>query len=189
MRTGDAGDEALVAAARRGDTDAFRQLYERHVPGVFALVRSLVGDRELAEDVTQTAFVKAWESLPRLRQGEALKVWLRQIARRVAVDEMRRRRVVVRSLDDPESEWEEPPSANGSPEGVAEQAELEGRVRAAIAELPPHHQAVVALYHLDGLEVRDVAAALGLPLGTVLSRLSRARTALRAKLASFVEPS
>lgn len=186
LRT-DAPDDELVRAARGGDTEAFRALYERHVAGVYALARGIVLDAEGAEDVVQTAFVKAWDHLPRLRRGEAFPVWIRQTARRCAIDELRRRGSHrATSLEDLDADGDTLPSREEPTDVAAESAEFSARVRRAVDGLPQHHREVVVLHHFDGLEVREIAEVLGVPQGTVLSRLARAREALQRRLAGVV---
>jgi RNA polymerase sigma-70 factor, ECF subfamily len=187
LRT-EAPDEALVRAARRGDTDAFRVLYDRHAAGVYALARSILGDAEGAEDVVQTAFIRAWDHLPRLRTGGAFRVWVRQAARRAAIDELRSRGVhPSSSLDEIEDAGGSIPSGGEPPESAAIAAATSEMLRSAVDSLPEHHRTVVVLHHLDGLEVREVAEVLGVPVGTVLSRLARAREALHRRLAGVID--
>jgi len=183
---GDPTDDELVRAARRGDTDAFRALYDRHAPGLLALARSLVGAEE-AEDVVQTAFVRAWDRLPKLRHPGAFKVWIRQTARRAALDELRRRGSrPAASLDEMGGQGDDVPAPDAGPEAVVASAQAADAVRRAVDALPEHHRSVVVLHHFDGLEVREVAEVLGVPLGTVLSRLARARETLQRKLTGLV---
>ena len=183
---GDPTDDELVRAARRGDTDAFRALYDRHAPGVLALARSLVGGEE-AEDVAQTAFVRAWDRLPKLRYPGAFKVWIRQTARRAALDELRRRGSHrATSLDELEGQASDVPAPEAGPEALVASADSAEAVRRAADSLPEHHRSVVVLHHFDGLEVREVAEVLGVPVGTVLSRLARARETLQRKLTGLM---
>lgn len=179
----DAPDLELVRQARRGDTDAFRALYERHSAGTYALARSLLGDAGAAEDVVQVAFVRAWEALPRLRTSEAFGVWVRRIARRAAIDEVRRRvahpETQLEELDDSGSQVA---ATEPLPEDEALSADFSARVRSAVDRLPEHQRTAVVLHHIDGLDVRSAAKVLGVPVGTVLSRLARAREALARKL-------
>ncbi len=178
----------LVRAAQAGDAEAFRALYERHVAGVHALARSIVGETEGAEDVTQTTFLRAWKELPRLRDRAAFRVWIRQTARRASVDELRRRGSHrAASLDQVEEEGEAVASDDAAPEDLVLSTERTERIRRAVDTLPEHQRSVVVLHHLDGLEVREVAEVLGVPFGTVLSRLARAREALHRKLAGVVD--
>lgn len=183
-----ATDGELVARARKGDVDAFRQLYERHVGGVYALLRSSLRDRDLVEDIVQTAFIRAWDRLARLRDGDAFKVWIRQTARRAMIDEIRKRRLrEADSLDENEESGHVPTDPAAAPPEALTRAEMAERVRGAVAGLPAHQREVVTLHYLDGMEVKSVAQVLEVPLGTVLSRLARARNALKRKLGGFMD--
>jgi RNA polymerase sigma-70 factor, ECF subfamily len=184
----DGSDGELVTAARKGDAEAFRVLYDRHVGGVYALARSVLGGEEGADDAVQIASIRAWSRLRRLRDANAFRVWVRQIARRAALDELRRRRGPrFVSLDEMDETGDEPAAGGDTPEGLAVATEVSDRIRSAIDSLPEHHRTVVVLHHLDGLEVREVAEVLGVPFGTVLSRLARARETLHRKLAGVVD--
>ncbi len=187
MRGRDASDGDLVARARKGDVDAFHQLYDRHVSGVYGLVYAGVRDRDLADDVVQMAFVRAWERLGRLRHGDAFPVWIRRLAHRIMIDELRKRRVrEVASLEENEALGEVAIDTTPGPAAALSRGETAERVRAAVAELPQHQREVVTLHHFEGLEVKAVAEVLEVPLGTVLSRLARARETLKRKLEGYL---
>lgn len=178
-------DAQLVAAARAGDTAAFEELYRRHVPGVQALVRSMIRDSELVDDVVQTTFVRAWERLPKLRAGAAFRVWVRRTAHRAVLDALRANRVRrSETLDEPDARDVRSPAAGPEAEVVGRAVGQE--IRAAVQGLPEHQRVVVVLHHFDDLPVHEVAQVLGLPLGTVLSRLARARGSLRERLSRLV---
>ena len=180
-------ERATVVRAQKGDRDAFAELFRNHHVRVYSLLTYLLGDRTEAEDVTQLAFVRAWDELPRLRDPQAFTAWLNRIARNLASDRARGRAARVPSEDATPSG----PGANGQgapqpPELVLEQERAE-RVHEAVACLSAPHQEVVVMHHLEGMPVTEVAERLGVPTGTVLSRLARARSVLRQRLASYVE--
>jgi RNA polymerase sigma-70 factor (ECF subfamily) len=181
-------ERARVVRAQRGDRRAFEGLFRDHHVRVYNLVTYLVGDRTQAEDVTQQAFVRAWEELPRLREPEAFAGWLNRIARNLAWDYVRSpaSREQAEGLGGDEREPELDGAEPGADEPLVEK-ERDERVHSAIASLPEHQREVVVMHHLEGTPVQDVAARLGVPQGTVLSRLARARDALRRKLAPYVE--
>jgi len=173
----------LVARARAGDEGAFRVLYEQHVQFVYSLTRQLLPDDDAAMDATQDVFVKAWRNLPRLRDSEAFGGWLRVIATNVAHDYGRRRRPERVNSDtdrDPLNEDAPDPGAQAVDSLIAD--EERRRVREAVLRLPQPQRLVVAMHHFGGMPVADIAAALGVPLGTVLSRLARGRDTLRRML-------
>ena len=171
-------DGDLVLRAR-ADPDAFAQLYRRHHPAIARYVRRRVGEGEVARDLVAETFLAALESLHRYRdRGLPFRAWLYRLATsRVNRWARRKGRLVWREL-------EREPHARDPEEGSGESAEL---ARAALLALPPRYQTVLALHHLEGLSVEEVAAALGCRPGTVKARLSRGRERLRRILASREE--
>ncbi len=181
----------LVAEARAGNVAAFEALYRSHQAGIFTFIRNLVGERELAADLTQQTFVRAWESLPRLRRTGAFRGWLHRIAMNLVRDEAKsgraRLEMTESSLADGESPAARADGPDGRPESQLISGELRGEVRAALAELSPEQRAAVVMHHLEGMSVTEIAHALKVRPGTVMSRLARAREALRKRLAPYVE--
>jgi len=144
-----------------------------------------VHEPEVAADLTQQTFVRALESLPRLREVGAFRGWLHRIAANLVRDEVKsgRARLEVRESDLPEMEF----AAPERPEQMALQVELKEEVWRALRTLPAEQRTAVVLHHLEGLSVAEIAVAVGVRPGTVMSRLARARDALRLKLARYVE--
>jgi RNA polymerase sigma-70 factor (ECF subfamily) len=169
-------DELTLARAQRGEAAACRALVERYQRPVFALVGRMVG-RGRVEDLAQETFLRVFAALPRFdRSGPArLSTWILTIATRLAVDELRRRPLRTVEIDD------RLPGASRTDE-AAERRALRAALGRAIAELTPEQRAVVLLREVHGLEYDEIARALEVDLGTVKSRLSRARAALRAAL-------
>lgn len=173
-----------VEAAAGGDERAFEALFRAHEDATFSLVMHFVRDRELAADLTQDAFVRAWEKLPKLREPEAFVGWLRALTTNIVRDHFRRARD-TEPLDETFEVADEGP-------GPAEQAsgsEQDQAVREAILGLPEHQRTAVVMYHLEGRAVEEVAEALGLPKNTVVSRLARGRAALRRRLGAHIDGS
>jgi len=173
----------LVRRSRDGDARAFEALFRRYQNTIYRLALYLVGDVGTAEDVTQEAFVRAWERLDNLRDDEAFGGWLRQIALNLARDVHRRQ--------NPEDQMEDEIQRTriADDPGPAEQlvaSETDQAVRRAVATLPEHQRLVVAMHHLEGMEIEAIAGALQLARGTVLSRLARGREMLRKKLARHI---
>jgi len=182
-----ADERARVVRAREGDQGALAQLFRDHYVRVYNLVTYLTGDRTEADDVTQSTFVRAWEELPRLRDPQAFTAWLNRIARNLAADRARANRARVRAEEArPESLDPGDPVGPGPEQHVAAW-ERDEQVHEAVASLPEPHQEVVVMHHLEGTPVQEVAERLRIPVGTVLSRLARARAALRRKLAPYVD--
>lgn len=181
----------LVRRAQDGELSAFNTLVIRHQGAAYALAFRFLRSREAAEDATQEAFLRAYRALDGFR-GERFKSWLLRIVANVARDELRRRkRRPQRSLDeardDPERPSIEPRALDLGPEGHAEQTDLRRLLEDALAQLPEDWRLVVLLSDVHGLSYNEVAAAAELPLGTVKSRLSRARAYLREILSESGE--
>ncbi|MEM8931643.1 MAG: RNA polymerase sigma factor [Acidobacteriota bacterium] len=169
-------DRLLVERARRGDVEAFEQLYRRHVGRIHATCRRLCGDVSEAEEMTQEAFVRAWQKLDTFRGQSLFSSWLHRLSVNVVLGHWRsakryRQRVVA--IDDvgsaPEPEVE-------VPEGLAIDLER------AIATLPPGARTVFVLHDIEGWRHRDIAEQVGLAVGTSKTQLHRARRLLRRVL-------
>ena len=185
--------EALVTEAQAGSLEAFEALYRRLQPGIYAFVRGQVREAELAADLAQQTFVRAWESLPRLRKAGAFMGWMYRIAANLVRDEAKsgraRLEVAASALSEGDPALTRAAMADPQPEQALASAELRQAVRAALAALPAEHQAVVVMHHFEGMSVAEIAGVLKVRPGTVMSRLARAREAMRRHLSPFVEGS
>ena len=181
-------EQTLVVQACEGDAAAFEQLFRTHHVRVYNLVRYVLGDGSEAEDVTQQAFVRAWEELPRIKETGAFAGWLNRIAVNLARDlgrsPARREQSGGGAADEAAATIH---NGGPAPEERLAGAERDEAVHEAIASLPEYHREVVLMHHIEGAPVRDVAQKLGVPVGTVLSRLARARDTLRRRLTPYVE--
>ena len=169
----------LVTAARAGDGDAFMDLVQLETPDAFRLSVAILRHPFDAEDALQEAFVRAWRELPGLRDAERWSAWFRRIAVNAAIDTGRRKkahRIVPLGFHEP------PPMADSSV-GLADSDE----VSRAMGHLDANDRALLALRFGHDLELPDVAAALGIPLGTAKSRLHRALGRLRKELENVDE--
>lgn len=168
---------ALTAPpARRVDPDAFVAMVGEHDRLLRALVYRLVEDRDRMDDVLQEVYLKAFRALPGFRGEAGLGTWLYRIAYNVCMDELRR---AGRWQPLPIDEAVDLPDAAPDPADVAS---LRGDLAAALASLPPEQRAAVLLVDLNGLDYAAAAEVLGIAAGTVGSRVSRARAALRLTL-------
>ncbi len=160
------------------DREAFAMLYRRHYRMLTGYVYRRLGDVHATEDLVAEVFLSALRALPRYRyRGVPLRFWLLRIATHAVNRSARRnRRMCVEH-----AELERVPQTAHEGSSTPDDADRE-RARRALLSLSPKHQAVLALHHLEGLCVADVAAILGCRVGTVKSRLARARDALREKL-------
>jgi RNA polymerase sigma-70 factor (ECF subfamily) len=169
-------EAAVIDRARRGDQEAFAAVIEHYDPGLRSLAYRLLGDRERMDDALQEAYVKAFRALPRFRGDSKLGTWLYRIAYNACLDELARsRRVVHVPLEEAEACI---PAAADPGETVARRGDL----TAALIGLPVDDRAAVLLVDAHGFDYRDAGRVLGVPEGTVASRLNRARGALRAAL-------
>jgi RNA polymerase sigma-70 factor (ECF subfamily) len=174
--------ESWVMRAQRGELEAFRKLWETCFPRMKRLADHLCGDTAQADDLVQAAFVQAWKALPTLREPGAFVGWLRRILVNRTRDFWRAQKPND-SLDDDSSF--EPVDCEPLVTEAMEAQERQEAVRRAVAALPEPQRFVVALYYLEEMEVLEVASTLGIPKGTVLSRLSRGREALRGLLSGL----
>lgn len=183
--------EQLVRQARAGDVGAFERLYRSLESGVHSYLLSQVREAELAVDLTQETFVRAWESLGRLRSPGAFRGWLYRIATNLVRDHVKSGRakleVTEAALAGEEGQASEAAASGDGPEGAAMAAELRSAVWSAIEQLAPPQRAAVVMHHLEGMSVQEIARAQGVRPGTVLSRLARGREALRRLLGPYVE--
>jgi len=190
---GPAHDRHLVALCRTGDAEAFARLVAMHEGMVFNLAARLLGDGEEARDVAQEVFLQVYRTLPRFEGRSRLKTWIY----RIVVNQCHnRRRFWHRRRRDREEAFDERVEARvagraagllGSPFEETLRRERARRVQAALLELRFEQRAVLVLREVEGLTCEEIATSLGVPDGTVKSRLSRAREALRLRLRGLVE--
>ena len=188
---GQMDDEALLDRCRRGDRDAFTPLVHRYQDELYTMALRLTGNPADAADVVQETFTRAFRSLPRLR-GATVRAWLFRVAVNCAHDVHRQRvRRPADPLEDPEGRVLDLPDPGLGPEATALQRERAVAVRQALLTLPHDFRVAVVLRDVNQLSYEEMAEALSVPLGTVKSRISRARvllaTSLRAYPAVFPE--
>jgi RNA polymerase sigma-70 factor (ECF subfamily) len=184
---------ALIASAQRGDLDAFNRLVLSHQDALFNAALRILGDDELAADATQEAFLAAFRGLNGFRGG-FFRAWLMRTVTNACYDELRRRKrrpIVPLEPEDHYGEDVESPrwlaDPELSPEQQAEAQELEHAIQHCLENLPLEFRTVVVMADLQGLDYTEVAAAVRAPLGTIKSRLARARLRLRECLQDFAE--
>jgi RNA polymerase sigma-70 factor (ECF subfamily) len=179
-------DESLMRLVAGGRADALGRLYDRYGRLVFSLALHSVGDAATAEEITQDVFLRAWERGGQYRPDQGtVRAWLASIARHRSIDQLRRQgaRAEAYSVSwDAMEDALEGGLTGGSPQGEAELAIQQAAVRAAVAELPEEQKQVLALAYFRGHTQAEIAAALGLPLGTVKTRIRLAMDKLRAAL-------
>ena len=176
---------ALIERVLAGDAESFESLVLEHQTNVYRLALRLTGNEADAADAAQDAFLKAYTSLATFRGESRFSVWLYRLTNNVCIDLLRRRRdaVPLQTEDDEGSETELPlPDERWDPEALAQRAEDVRAVRAAMAALPADCREILTLREIGGLSYEELAASLGLELGTVRSRLNRARKKLADEL-------
>jgi RNA polymerase sigma-70 factor (ECF subfamily) len=182
-------DEKLLARLREGERDAFGPLVKRYERELFGYLRRYLGDDDLADDVFQNTFVQVFLKIRQYEPGRSARPWLYAIATNQAIDALRRRnrRIADRPADsvsapdeegEPRPLFELLPAQCDAPPDVADRAEQAERVRAAVARLPELLRQAVLLVYFQGLKYQDAADILGIPVGTVKSRLHAALTKL-----------
>ncbi len=187
-------DAELVQEAAAGDRDAYAELVRRHQRRVQAVVMGMVRDPDMALDITQEAFLKAWRSLPRFNAEAKFYTWIYRIAVNLAIDKKRSERrqpLALAVSGDPEEgtpllERIADSRADADPEDVLRGGELRARVREAIDELTPDHRAVILLREVEGLSYEEISQVMQCSKGTVMSRLHYARKKLQAGLEEFL---
>ena len=185
--TGEQSDLALVERVQRGDKSAFDVLVLRYQHKVLKLVGRYVRDAMEAEDVTQEAFIKAYRALPAFRGDSAFYTWLYRIAINTAKNALvsSKRRPLDYDLDLQDSSQQELHARlkdTATPEHLLLTEEIRATVNGAMAELPEDLRTAIVLREIDGLSYEEIAAAMDCPVGTVRSRIFRAREAIDRKL-------
>ena len=183
-------DERLVELALDGDEEAFGLLVRRYQRRLTAFLSQLVGDLELARELSQEAFVRAWSALSRFDPKYRFSTWLFRIAHNLGIDQLRRRRLKTVSLYRTDAEGDEvevvAPDTEKDPLGHLENHALASELRQVIDELRPEYRELVLLRHFAGLSYQEIADFKEMPLGTVKNKLFRAHSVLRNALADFL---
>ena len=181
-----------IASARRGDLEAFNQLILRYQDSLFNIAVRMLGDEDQAADAVQEALISAWRSL-RTFSGGSLKAWLSRTVINKCYDEFRRTKrhptlplmPIVDGEEIEEREWLRDP---GLPlDTQIESIELNDAIQNCLQSLPVTHRAILVMVDVDGMNYDEAASSLGIPIGTVKSRLARARASLRTSLRDFSE--
>jgi RNA polymerase sigma-70 factor (ECF subfamily) len=189
----DLDDQELVDAARRGDREAFRTLFERYHRRAYALAFGVVRHQEDALDVVQDAFIKAHRYLDKFEGNSSFYTWLYRIVMNLSIDHLRKhRRAKPVELD--ESKIEDggedsllPKLLGGSPGRALMDKEIRARIDAALAELSENHRAVLVMRELEGLSYEEMAQAMDCSKGTIMSRLFHARRNMQKRLIDLID--
>lgn len=180
-------DAQLVDDATQGDSAAFGQLVARHQDRLYNTLVHVVGSAETAQDVVQDAFVQAYVKLDSFERASGFYTWLYRIAMNLAISKRRRERPTVSVDEVRETLGHEPLDRAAPPDARLEQQERACQVQAALATLSQDHRAILILREIDGSSYEEIAAMLDLPIGTIRSRLHRARLLLRDVLKGILQ--
>lgn len=180
-------ESSLIRRSQEGEVAAFGELVETYQDRILAVCVRTIGNRSAAEDIAQEAFVRAFTSIRRFDGRAAFYTWLFRIAMNLCLSELRKKRHGVMSLDGARAGREGPALANHRDRGMGPSAEAElreehQRVVEALDKLDAEHRAVVILRDMESLDYAEIAEILEVPVGTVKSRLHRARCTLREML-------
>jgi RNA polymerase sigma-70 factor (ECF subfamily) len=176
------GDAQLVQAALAGDRDAFGDLVTRYQDRLFNSLVRMIGSHEDAADAAQDAFLQAYTKLDSFRGDSKFYTWLYRIAMNVALSRRRRRRTMASIDHAKEAIGNEPLDSGESPEEVVISQENIEHVRVGLDQLADEHRQVLVLREIEGFSYEEIADVLSIPLGTVRSRIFRARDELRTRL-------
>lgn len=171
-------DDSLVRKTLAGDTAAFSALYDRYERSLFNFIYQYVGDYEAAQDIFQETMIRAYRKLPRYQIGTNFSAWVHRIAINLAKDEFKRKRKrPVSNIAECAETGEEAdlfaalPEEGPGPERLLVDKETARRVREGLVRLTPEHMQVILLYVFQGMAYKDIAETLGIPIGTVKSRM------------------
>lgn len=189
-------EQALIQAARQGDLEAFNRLVLAYQDKVFNQAYRVIGEKDAAEDASQETFISAFRKLHTYRGG-SFRGWLLRIVTNACYDELRRRKrrpVVPLEITTPDGEeietaaWDaEQAKLNELPEKALQRVELDRAIQQCLNELSPDFRTVVVLVDIQGLDYAETAKVVKKPLGTVKSRLARARQRMQLCLQKFRE--
>ena len=174
----------LVRAAQGGDSRAFGEIVRRYQRAVYRVAYGFTRVPADADDLAQETFVRAYQAIERFRVGEPLYPWLARIASNLALSLLRSRRRKPETPLEPLLEAGQQWGTDHDPADDAERRERDRHLQTALGELSPEHQAVLVLRVVQDMSYEQIATALSVPPGTVMSRLSRARAELKARMAA-----
>jgi len=183
-------DRELILRAQNGDQAAFRKLVERHQRRAFAIAMGLVRDENDARELVQDAFLRVYRNLNSFQGGSSFFTWLYRIVTNLAIDLMRkpgrRDAELVDGQAAPDEATDFPLVARidgADPIDVMRRREIAGRIQAALDALPPYHRGVILMREVEGMSYEEMAVAMGVSKGTIMSRLFHARQKLQRALA------
>ena len=180
-------DRSLIERAQAGDTLAFRRLVERHQRRAFTVAVALVRDEEDAREVVQEAFIRVYRGLSQFHGGSSFFTWLYRIVTNLSIDLIRRPARREQPLDDVLESIDAEDSTvggfdHGDPFAALHRSELRSAIRKALDELPDYHRGVIVMREIQGMSYEEMAEAMNVSKGTIMSRLFHARRKLERAL-------
>jgi RNA polymerase sigma-70 factor (ECF subfamily) len=179
-------DRRLILRAQGGDASAFRLLIERHQRRVFAIALALVRDEQDAREIAQEAFLRVHKGLSQFHGGSTFFTWLYRIVTNLSIDLMRkpsRREAELHfALEGDDGESALLPATDADPYDVVRRGELSQRISQALEQLPPYHRGVILMREVEGMSYEEMAEAMQVSKGTIMSRLFHARKKLQRAL-------
>jgi len=190
-------DRGLIARAQQGDKAAFRSLVERHQRRAFAIALALVRDENDARELVQDAFLRVYKGLENFQGGSSFFTWLYRIITNLSIDLIRKPGRQLVDIDEARFESDDAQEADfpllsrvdgADPADVVRRREIARRLQVALDALPPYHRGVIVMREIEGLSYEEMATAMGVSKGTIMSRLFHARQKLQKALADcYVE--
>lgn len=186
-------DLALIRRCKRGDDAAFRALMERYQRQVFGVAFAMLEERQEAEDLVQDAFIRVYQGLGGFKGDSSFRTWLFRIVRNLCVDRLRSRRSRGAALGEEQDLADVEPELERVDEGRREgpvdallRRELGEQILAGLEKLSEAHREILVLREVEGLAYEELAKVLGIPKGTVMSRLHHARARLQRELGTYL---
>ncbi len=185
-----AEDNELIQACKRGNQEAFNKLVLKYQDRVFNTMARLIGDQELACDLTQETFINAYKGLGKFRETASFFTWLFRIGFNLVISARRKKQRYSKNTsiskydaaNDENQDWIEPVAQDKSPEEILQQKEKEKFIQEAIASLEEPFKSILVLRDIEGFSYEEIQEILECPIGTVRSRLHRARSMMKDKL-------
>ena len=178
-------DRALVVRIQAGDKEAFRKLVERHQRRAFSIAMSLVRDENDARELVQDAFLRVYKNIGSFQGQSSFFTWLYRIITNLSIDLIRKPGRQVAEIDENDLDKDFPFLSRidgADPQDVVRRGEIATRLREALAALPDYHRGVILMREIEGLSYEEMAQAMGVSKGTIMSRLFHARQKLQKAL-------
>lgn len=174
-------EEQWIAEAKNGDKDAFAKLVEKYQKPVYSVCYRMLGTPTAAEDAAQETFIRAYQTLDRYDPTRSFATWLLSIASNYSIDQLRKMKVTILSMDNEKHAWLAPPAKEPSPERAALEKEKQAQIQSLLADLPEIDRAAVILQYWHNSSYEEIAETLNLSSSAVKSRLFRARRSMAEK--------